>query len=99
MASALRMARQEISGFEGVKKVIVLVTDGQPDSKEDALSEAAEIKRKNIDIITIGTDDADGDFLKKIATRTDLSFEVESAGLKEGIALTAGKLPMLGGGI
>ena len=42
---------------------VVVVTDGQSNDNEAALQVAARLKSRSIDIICIGTDDADADFL------------------------------------
>jgi Ca-activated chloride channel homolog len=55
---------------------VVVVTDGQPNSPEDALESAAELKRKGVEILCIGTDDADKEFLDRLATRKDLAMHV-----------------------
>lgn len=51
-----------------------------------------------IDIISIGTDDADREFLERLATRSDLSVIVPSDTLGQGIASSARMLPGTGGG-
>ena len=51
------------------------------------------MKDREIDIITIGTEDADRIFLKELASRSDLSVMVSSDDLGSGIASTAKMLP------
>lgn len=74
-------------------KVLVIVTDGMPDNADESLSEAQKIKNAGIDIITIGTDDADINFLKKIATRNDLVIPVQRENLASAISSASKLLP------
>ena len=99
MAEALHLAFEKLKDKVG-NRVVVLVTDGQPTEgeptpQEATLREAYKIKEKGIDIITIGTDDADKEFLKEIATRTDLAVMVSKGKLEKGITSITKKLPML----
>ena len=64
---------------------VVVVTDGQSNDNNAALQAAARLKDRSIDIICIGTDDADKDFLKQLATRSDLSTHVASKNLRAAI--------------
>ena len=45
---------------------VVIVTDGQPDDEDAALAAADVLKRRNIELICIGTDDANTEFLAKL---------------------------------
>ena len=65
---------------------VVVVTDGQPDSQATALRAADVLKKRGIDILCIGTDDADKVFLAKLATRSDLAIHVEPQNLSKSIA-------------
>jgi len=64
---------------------VVVVTDGQSNDNNAALQVAAILKNRGIDIICIGTDDADKDFLKRLATRSDLATHVQSKNLRAAI--------------
>lgn len=64
---------------------VVVVTDGQPDSQTDALRAADALKKRGIDILCIGTDDADRSFLANLATRSDLAIHVEAQNLSKSI--------------
>jgi uncharacterized protein YegL len=75
---------------------MVIVTDGMPDNAQATLEEAQEAKNNRIDIITIGTDDANEEFLKKLASRTELNVMVASDQLEQGIASTVKMLPLYG---
>ena len=95
MAKAINLAYsllKELSGY----RVIVIVTDGMPNGTGDPKStlEVAETaKRNGIDIITIGTDDADKEFLKRLATRSELGIKVPSTHLEKAIKDAAKMLP------
>lgn len=97
MADALSLAFQKLKHGIG-NRMAVLVTDGQPtegepDPAQATLQEARNMRGDGIDIITIGTDDADEAFLKKIATRVDLAFMVEARHLERGIISAVKMLP------
>jgi Mg-chelatase subunit ChlD len=97
MTDAILLALQKM-GDRGVYRTIVIVTDGMPDSQEIALEVAQEAKASGIDILTIGTDDADRDFLAKLASKTELSVKVLSDRLEQGITSMAKMLPLSGKG-
>jgi Mg-chelatase subunit ChlD len=63
---------------------VVVVTDGAT-PQAPALKVAATLKGKCIVFICIGTDDADRDFLKQLATRSDLATHVSSQDLRSAI--------------
>jgi Mg-chelatase subunit ChlD len=65
---------------------VVVVTDGEPDSPNAALESAARLKQKSVEILCIGTEDADGLFLAKLATRKELSLHVAAQNLRASIA-------------
>lgn len=92
MTDAIILTTEKLRNRMGLR-VMVIVTDGQPDDANSALVTAEQAKRQGIDIITIGTDDADEAFLKKIASRTDLNVMVSSNQLAQGIASTINMLP------
>jgi Mg-chelatase subunit ChlD len=86
LVSAISDASSQF-GNHGLR-VMVIVTDGMPDSGTErlAIAVANGAKMRGITIICIGTDDAEWDFLKQIASREDLAIYVsESAQLEEGI--------------
>jgi molecular chaperone DnaK len=96
MSSAIYLAAEKLVDKKGTR-VIVIVTDGQPDSESATLAAAERAKKLGIDIIAIGTDDANREFLAKIATRSDLAVKVSRDHLGEAITSTAQMLPRLGG--
>ncbi|WP_417914494.1 vWA domain-containing protein [Candidatus Electronema sp. JM] len=92
MAAALNLAAEKFTDRPG-EKIICLVTDGMPDSREAALAAANKAKQAQIDIMTIGTDDADRQFLEEIATRKELSAKVAREQLAQSMVSMAKLLP------
>lgn len=92
MAAAIEDAIIQLKACIG-ERVMCIVTDGQPDNAEGAYSAARLAKREKIDIITIGTDDADLAFLEEIATRRDLAMKVERKMLQQAIIDASKLLP------
>ena len=72
---------------------VVVVTDGQSNDNDAALQVAATLKNRSIDIICIGTDDADRSFLTRLATRSDLATHVSSKNLRAAITDASRFLP------
>ena len=83
MSDAIRMATEKL-GRNG-ERIICIVTDGMPDNESATLDEANNAKSLGIDIMTIGTDNADKTFLQKLATRKELSIKVVREQLENGI--------------
>jgi len=96
MAHALTLAVSNLSAVG--RRIIVLVTDGHPDNRETALTAAAIAKKSGIRIMTIGTEDADHDFLRLLTGDNGSSLEVGSSQLSLGIASAARLLPPPGNG-
>ncbi len=94
MAAGIRMAREQLAD-EQSERVMCIVTDGQPDSDKAALYEAEQAKEAGIEIMTVGTDDADKAFLEQLASRHQLSAKVASHELEQGMVAMAKMLPML----
>ncbi len=92
MAEAIKVAHYHLHRTDKTQ-VIVIATDGAPDHKRNALKEAEKAKADNIDIITIGTDDADQDFLKKLATRAELGKKVAREVFSQAISNASNLLP------
>ena len=72
---------------------VVIVTDGQSNDNNAALRVATTLKSRSIDIICIGTDDADREFLEQLATRSDLASHVSSKNLRAAITDASRFLP------
>lgn len=83
----------ERAGVSTGTRCFVIFTDGMPDRKGSALDAAERAKSQGIEIIIVGTDDADWDFLSKLATREGLAAIVNSKQLQAGIAASAKLLP------
>jgi Mg-chelatase subunit ChlD len=72
---------------------VVIVTDGLSNDNAAALDAADSLKKRGVDIICIGTDDADAHFLKLLATRSDLATHVPSHELRCAISGASRSLP------
>lgn len=77
LTDAIEMAHARLKSFTG-SKVMVIATDGMPDKIKSSLVAANNAKTAGIEIITIGTDDADIEFLKMLASRTELVNKVSN---------------------
>lgn len=75
----------ELAGRFPHLNAVIVVTDGEPDSETAALNAAKVLKEKGIDILCIGTDDADTKFLAKLATKADLAIYVQAQDLRTSI--------------
>jgi Mg-chelatase subunit ChlD len=92
MAAAIELATSLLDRMEG-QRAMVLVTDGYPDDASAALEAAERAKRQGITIIAIGTDDADRNLLKKLASASELATTVPDRDLGVTIAKAALLLP------
>ena len=64
---------------------IVVVTDGAVDNPKSTLAIGSSLKSSGVEILAIGTDDADKVFLSKLASRPDLGIKVASTNLRQAI--------------
>lgn len=95
VAGAIRLGSQHLSRMMG-DRVICLVTDGYPvvpGAAEDAIKAAKDAHASGIDIMTIGTQDADYEFLAKLASRKELASKVEPQYLARAMEDMARLLP------
>jgi len=95
IAKAINLAHSLLKGLSD-NLAMVIVTDGMPNGPGDPLSSlkaGEDAKRNGIDIIAIGTDDADEEFLKRLASRSQLGMKVESGHLEKTITDAAKLLP------
>jgi Mg-chelatase subunit ChlD len=92
MAGGIEIATYKLRE-RGGPRAMVIVTDGQPNSTEAAIAAADKAKEIGIDIIAIGTDDADQDLLGRLTSREGLSSIVSGNELGRGIASSAKMLP------
>jgi len=94
-----------IAGLELAEKfadlsAVVIITDGQvtgtdgkPVHSSAVLVRAATLKYRGVEIICIGTDDADRNFLKTLATRGDLAVHVPAQDVRTAISDASRMLP------
>ncbi len=92
LTDAIRMAREILSANIG-ERIIFVVTDGFPDDSNSAINEAKLSRELGIDIMTLGTDDADLIFLTSIATKTEFAKKVDKQDFQQGIKDMARLLP------
>jgi Mg-chelatase subunit ChlD len=92
IAPSIRMATERLS--DGTRlRTIYLITDGFAHDPEETRKAADEAKAAGIDIMTLGTEEADHGFLRDLATRSDLARRTEKIALEEGIAKAVRLLP------
>lgn len=98
MAEAIRLAYEKLKDRGVVPRVMVIVTDGMPNGPYDpeaSLKAGENAKKEGIDIITIGTDGAEQNFLRKLASRTELGRKVSREQLEQSIVSSVKMLPQL----
>jgi Mg-chelatase subunit ChlD len=97
MMDAIILATEKLVRKLGFK-VMVIATDGRTNNPDTTTKAAIEAKRFGVDIITIGTDDADVDFLKQISSRNNLNvmnIMVSVSNFAIGIKSTSQMLPQI----
>ena len=94
MGRGIAMADANLGG-QGGPRAIVVVTDGLPTKRREGLAAAERAKRRGIQIIAIGTGDADEGFLKQISSGDERAVMVPLVDLASGIRSSA---RMLAGG-
>jgi len=67
LTDAIGLARAHLTEFDRTR-YIVLLTDGYPDAPDSAIEEAEAAKRLGIEIVAIGTGEADLDYLRHLAS-------------------------------
>ncbi len=82
MARALRMAAGRLRSG---RRVILLITDGMPDSREATLDAAAAARAAGIRVIAVGTGQADEAFLSALTPRPELARVVATEGFGDAI--------------
>ena len=85
MAAAITLAHEHLCDTK-YARAMVIATDGRPDRTQSALQAGQSVKDDGIDIITIGTDDADLGFLKKLSTSSELGNKVPKEQFRKAIA-------------
>jgi len=91
MAAALQVACGKLKNKPG-DKVICIVSDGEAD-RETTFRARDEARAAGIEIMTLGVDGADMEFLNALATRKDLSVHVPTSKLQIGMQSMAKLLP------
>ncbi|MEJ2356677.1 MAG: VWA domain-containing protein [Deinococcales bacterium] len=91
MARALHLAAARLR-FRRGRRVILLITDGMPDSREATLDAAAAARAAGMTVIAVGTDDADEAFLSALTPRPELARVVSGEAFGEAIGDAAGRL-------
>jgi Mg-chelatase subunit ChlD len=87
MDSAIRAGTWRLR-FRRGHKVLMLITDGQPDHPEATLQAAHIARGLDIELIVIGTHGADQTFLSRLPPKPELLNYVDRKALEEGIAST-----------
>ncbi len=91
MARALRLAAARLR-FRRGHRVILLITDGMPDSREETLDAAAAARAAGMTVIAVGTDGADEAFLSALTPRPELARVVVGEAFGDAIGEAAGRL-------
>jgi Mg-chelatase subunit ChlD len=93
LAAALELGGQVISDGKN-HRALCIVSDGfpNPDSQPRILALAAAIKAKGVDLMVLGTDDADRAFLQRLASSQALATTVTPQQLRTGISQMASQL-------
>jgi molecular chaperone DnaK len=80
LTDALEMARGQLVATDR-KRYVVILTDGYPDAAESAVEQALGARRQGIEIVAIGTGDADRDYLRRLASSQQASIFARSGEL------------------
>jgi Mg-chelatase subunit ChlD len=80
LTDALEMARGQLVATDW-KRYIVILTDGFPDAPESAVEQALAARGQGIEIVAIGTGDADRDYLGRLASSERASIFARSVEL------------------
>lgn len=88
---AIQQAMFRFSNFR-VRRVICVVTDGFCHDTHATLEIAKDAKKSGIEIMTIGTEDADLQFLKELSSKEKLALTASSSQLEAGINKMVGLL-------
>ncbi len=92
LTDAIKIAKENLLTLQG-EKIIFIVTDGFPDNSNSAIEEAKSASKLGIEIMTLGTDDADLDFLNKLSTKKEFSIKVDKRDFAIGIKSMSKLLP------
>jgi molecular chaperone DnaK len=67
LSDALRLASERLAARDRTRYIVIL-TDGYPDAPEDAVAQAGSARDQGIEIVAIGTGDADREYLRRLAS-------------------------------
>lgn len=82
------------NGLNVVAKVpylshVLIVTDGVANDPDRALAVASKLKASGVEILTLGTPDADAAFLASLASRPDMSVSVNDSGIRAALGIAS----------
>jgi molecular chaperone DnaK (HSP70)/uncharacterized protein YegL len=80
LTDALEMARGQLVSSDR-RRYVVILTDGYPDAPESAVEQALKARGQGIEIVAIGTGDADRDYLSRLASSEQASIFAKSGEL------------------
>jgi molecular chaperone DnaK (HSP70) len=80
LTDALEMARGQLAATDR-KRYIVMLTDGYPDAAESAVEQALAARKQGIEIVAIGTGEADREYLGRLASSERASIFARSGEL------------------
>lgn len=91
MAEALKLGVRRLSRRRG-KRMLVLITDGLPDDRTATRRAALEARAHTIELVVVGTDGADKDFLASLLPKPELLYWARQYGLESEIGAVAAEL-------
>lgn len=94
MAEGIALADAAVG--EHAPRTIVLVTDGKPDDREAALAAADDARLRDVELVCIGVDGADMEFLRLIATTDRMAMHTSTANLQKTLVAASGLLRLKG---
>ncbi len=80
LTDALEMVRGQLVSDDR-KRYVIILTDGYPDAGESAVEQAMAVRRAGIEIVAIGTGDADREYLRRLASSDQASIFARSGEL------------------
>ncbi len=66
-----------------LNKNILLFTDGEPSSPQETIAVASQVQKEKITLITVGTGDANADFLSQLTGNPKLVFYVDTGNFEQ----------------
>ncbi len=80
LTEAIELARHYLEACDRTRYMVIL-TDGYPDAPESAVAQAEKARLEGIEIVAIGTGDADLDYLRRLASTEEGSIFARSGEL------------------